>query len=111
MRNSVAASGKQVTVFSSAENLRIPWERLQADLVARTEALDRTVGTLNQEGHFRQKAEALKTVVDRIVCHFSTGNDLKSIEVYAAEDAPRPLSFPVNSLPMDSCLGAFAWDR
>lgn len=92
-------------------NLRIPWERLQADLVARKEALDRTTATLNQEGHFRQKAEALKTIIDRIVCHFGKGkrSTLKSIEVYAPEDAAiRPLALPVNSLQMNSCLCAFA---
>ena len=93
-------------------DLRVPWQRLQADLAARQEALERATTTLNQEGHFRQKAEALKTVIGRIVCHFSRKGkrcSLKSIDLYAAEDAAvRPLTFPVNSLQTDSCLRAFA---
>lgn len=93
------------------EDLRIPWQRLQADLVARQEALERATKMLNQEGHFRQKAEALKTVVDRITCHFSRGKrcTLKSIDLYAAEDgAVRPITFPVIPLQTDWCLCAFA---
>jgi hypothetical protein len=91
-------------------DLRVPWERLQADLLARQEALERATATLNQEGNFRQKAEALKTVIDRIVCNFSRGKrcTLKSIDPYAAEDgAVRPLTFPVNPLQTDWCLRAF----
>jgi hypothetical protein len=93
------------------EDLRVPWQRLQTDLVARQGALERATNMLNQEGHFRQKAEALKTVIDRIVCHFSRGKrcTLKSIDLYAAEDAAvRPLTFPVNSLQTDWCLCALA---
>lgn len=80
--------------------------------MARQEALKRTTATLNQEGHFRQKAEALKTVIDRTVCRFSRAGKrctLKSIDLYAAEDAAvRPLAFPVNALQTDWCLLAFA---
>ena len=78
--------------------------------MARQEALERATNMVNQEGHFRQKAEALKTVIDRIVCDFSRGKrcTLKSIDLYAAEDAAvRPLTFPVNSLQTDWCLCAF----
>ena len=53
----------------------------------------------------------LKTVVDKIVCHFrrvGKGATLESIEVIPAEDAAvRPLTFPV-SLLEDPCLCAFA---
>ncbi|MBN2022374.1 MAG: recombinase family protein [Pirellulales bacterium] len=71
----------------------------------------RATTALNQEGHFRQKAEALKTVVDRIVRHFSRSGKrcrLTSIDLYAAEDgAIRPLSFPgVDSLQTERRLGA-----
>ena len=55
-------------------------------MAARKEALERTTTTLNQEGHFRQKAEALKTVIDRIVCGFD-GTALASIEVVPADGA------------------------
>jgi hypothetical protein len=84
-------------------NLRIPWDRLRADLAARREALKRATATLNQEGHFRQKTEALKCVVDKIVCHFK-GTRLASVEMVPAEDAAvRPLTFP-GPLLEDSCL-------
>ena len=80
-------------------------------LAARKEALERATATLNQEGHFRQKTEVLKTVVDKIVCHFRRVGKratLDSIEVIPAEDAAvRPLTFP-GSLLEDSCLRAFA---
>ena len=80
-------------------------------MAAHKEALQRATATLNQEGHFRQKTEVLKTVVDKIVCHFRRVGRraiLDSIEVIPAEDAAlRPLTFP-GSLPKDSCLGAFA---
>ena len=71
---------------------------LQRSLAARQEALERATATLNQEGHFRQKAEVLKTVVDKIVCHFRRVGKratLESIDVIPAEDAAvRPLTFP-----------------
>jgi hypothetical protein len=80
-------------------------------LAARQGALERATATLNQEGHSRQKAEVLKTVVDKIICHFRRVGKratLDSIEVIPAEDAAiRPLTFP-GSLLTDSCLGAFA---
>jgi hypothetical protein len=80
-------------------------------LAAHREALERAMATVNQEGHCRHKAEVLKTVMDKIVCHFRrVGNraTLESIEVTPAEDAAvRPLTFP-GSLLEDSCLGAFA---
>ena len=88
------------------KNLRIPWDRLRADLAARREAQKRATATLNQEGHFRQKTEALKCVVDKIVCHFK-GTRLDSVEMVPAEDAAvRPLTFP-GPLLEDSCLDAF----
>jgi len=92
------------------QDLRIPWERLRAELAARQEAMERTTATLNQEGHFRQKAEALKTVIGRIVCHFSRRGihcSLKSIDSYAPEVAAvRPLGFPVISPHWNSCQDA-----
>ena len=91
----------------------LSWEYLHGLLAARQEALERATATLNQEGHFRQKAEVLKTVVDKIVCHFRRVGKratLDSIEVIPAEDAAiRPLTFR-GSLLKDSCLGAFARD-
>jgi len=93
-------------------DLRVPWEWLKTDLKARQEALQRATTILNQEGRFRQKAEALKTVVDRIVCYFSKSGrrcTLESIELYAAEDgAIRPLTFPGDSLQMNRRLRASA---
>jgi hypothetical protein len=95
------------------QNLLLRWEFLQNDLVARQEALDRAMTTLNQEGHFRQKTEVLKAVVDKIICHFRRVGKratLESIEIIPAEGAAvRPLSFP-DSLQMNSCLSAFARD-
>ena len=77
---------------------RLSWEYFTDQLAARKEALDRATATLNQEGHVRQKAEVLKTVVDKIVCHFRRVGKratLDSIEVIPAEDAAvRPLTFP-----------------
>ena len=94
-------------------DLRIPWDQFRQELAARQEALARATKTLNQEGRHRQKAEVLRAVVDKIICHFTgTGRRVKleSIEVIPAEDAAvRPLTFP-GSLLTDSCLGAFAWN-
>ena len=91
---------------------RLSWEYFTDQLTARKEALERATATLNQEGQARQKCEVLKTVVDKIVCHFRrVGNRaiLDSIEVIPAEDAAvRPLTFPAASLLKDSCLCAFA---
>ncbi|MCX7428985.1 MAG: recombinase zinc beta ribbon domain-containing protein, partial [Planctomycetia bacterium] len=79
-------------------NLRITWDRIKEDLRQRKAALDHAVSTLNEEGRHRQKAEAVRTVVDRIVCHFqSHGNrhKLTRIEVAASEDgAIQPRTFP-----------------
>jgi predicted nucleic acid-binding Zn-ribbon protein len=90
---------------------RLSWEYLHGLLAARQEALERATAALNQEGHCRQKAEVLKTVVDKIVCHFrrvGKRTTLESIEVIPAEDAAiRPLTFQ-GSLLTDSRLGAFA---
>ena len=97
---------------SDLRDLRLPWEYLHADLAARREALERATTTLNQEGHCRQKAEVLKTVVDKIVCRFRRVGKratLESIDVIPAEDAAvRPLTFPGVALQCDSRLGAFA---
>ncbi|MBN1908829.1 MAG: hypothetical protein JW818_03745 [Pirellulales bacterium] len=79
-------------------DLRGQWEWLQGDLKARKEAFERATTILNQEGRFRQKAEALRTVIGRIVCHFSKSGKrctLKSIDIFAAEDgAIQPFLFP-----------------
>ncbi|MBN2022971.1 MAG: hypothetical protein JW809_09265 [Pirellulales bacterium] len=97
-------------------DLRVPREWLQTNLKARQEALERATAILNQESRFRQKAEALKTVVDRIVCHFSRSGKrctLKSIDIHAAEDgAIQPLSFPESdSLQMNRRLGVLAREK
>jgi len=77
-------------------DLRVPWERLRDDLAARQGALDRATAALNQEGRFRQKAEVLRTVADKIVCHFRRVGQratLESVEVIPVEDAAlRPLA-------------------
>ena len=92
-------------------NARGMWEYFHDLLASRKEALERATAALNQEGHCRHKAEVLKTVVDKIVCHFRRVGKratLESIEVIPAEDAAvRPLTFP-GSLLEDSCLSAFA---
>jgi hypothetical protein len=92
-------------------DLRVSWDYFTSQLTARKEALERATATLNQEGHCRHKSEVLKTVVDKIVCHFRRVGKratLESIEVIPAEDAAvRPLTFP-GSLLEDSCLCAFA---
>jgi len=93
------------------QNARGTWEYLRDDLVARKEALERTLATLNKEGHFRQKTEALRTAVDKIVCHFRRVGKraiLESVQIVPAEGAAvQPLTFPCPLL-MDSCLSAFA---
>ena len=87
-------------------NLRITWDRLKEDLHQRKAALDQAVSTLNEEGRHRQKAEAVRTVVDRIVCHFQPHgkrHTLSSIEIAAAEDgAIRPHTFPEVTLQADA---------
>ena len=94
------------------QDSRLSWEYFTDQLTARKEALDRATATLNQEGQVRQKAEVLKTVVDKIVCHFRRVGKhatLDSIDVIPAEDAAvRPLTFPAASLLKDSRLRAFA---
>jgi hypothetical protein len=86
-------------------DLGITWDRIKEDLRQRKAALDQAVSRLNQEGRHRQKAEAVRTVVDRIVCHFQAhGNrhELSSIEIAASEDgAIRPLTFPEVTLQSD----------
>jgi DNA invertase Pin-like site-specific DNA recombinase len=93
-------------------DLRISWDQCRQDLAARQEALARAFKTLNQEGRHRQKAEVLRAVIGKIICHFTgTGRRVKleSVDVIAAEDAAvRPLSFPPASLLTDLRLGAFA---
>ena len=96
------------------KNLRVPWDQVRADLAARREALERTTAILNQEGHFRQKTEALKCVVDKIVCHFK-GTRLDSVEMVPAEDAAvRPLTFPgplLEDLCQDAKKRRMTWSR
>jgi DNA invertase Pin-like site-specific DNA recombinase len=92
-------------------DLRIPWDQFRQELSARQDALAKATTTLNLEGRHRQKAEVLRAVVDKIICHF-TGSGrrvrLESIEVIPAEDAAvRPLTFP-GSLLKDSCLATAA---
>ena len=87
-------------------DLRVPWESLRADLAARQQAMERATTTLNLEGHFRHKAEAVKTVIGRIVCNFTQVGkrcSMKTIEIHAPEDAAvQPLTFPVTSPHWDS---------
>jgi hypothetical protein len=74
-------------------------------LSARKETLERTTATVNQEGHFRHKTEALECLVDKIVCHFK-GTRLDTVEMVPAEDtAIRLLTFR-RPLLEDSCQGA-----
>jgi hypothetical protein len=88
------------------------WDYFLAQLTERKAALDRAVSTLNQEGRHRQKAEALRSAVGDIVCHFQEQGKrrkLVSIEVAAAEDgAVQPLTFPGVTLQSDTRLRAFA---
>ncbi len=93
-------------------DLRVPWENLKAELLARKEALARTLDTLNREGHHRQKAGTLRSAIGQIICHFKPkgrGAQLESVDIIAAEDgAIRPLNFPGMTLQTDSRLGALA---
>ena len=69
-------------------DLRGPWDHFKAQLRERKAALDKAVSTLNEEGQHRQKAEALRSVVGEIVCHFQDQGKrrkLVSIEVVAVE--------------------------
>jgi len=52
------------------EDLRVPWGKVQAELTARRKALDNALVILGKQGADRQKTEALRGVIDRIVCHF-----------------------------------------
>jgi DNA invertase Pin-like site-specific DNA recombinase len=92
-------------------DLRIPWDQVRQELSARQEALARATETLNHEGRHRQKAEVIRAVVDKIICHFSGSGRrvrLESIEVIPAEGAAvRPLTFP-GSLLENWCLDTFA---
>lgn len=51
-------------------DLREPFARLKAEMVARREAIDTALATVNRESSGRKKAEALGRVVKEIVCHF-----------------------------------------
>jgi len=44
--------------------------RLRDELAARQQSFDRAKRTIGREAAGRQKSEALRTVVDRIVCYF-----------------------------------------
>jgi hypothetical protein len=93
-----ALQDEQEALRRDLNDSRLSWDYLRGQLAARKEALERATATLNQEGHVRQKAEVLKTVVDKIVCHFRRVGKhatLESIELIPAEDAAvRPLTFP-----------------
>ena len=88
------------------------WDYFLAQLTERKAALDKAVSTLNEEGQHRQKAEALRSVVGKIVCHFQDQGKrrkLVSIEVVATEGGTvQPLTFPGVTLQSDTRLGAFA---
>ncbi len=49
---------------------RGPYQRLRAELDARREGLAKARATIGKAGAERQKADALRGVVDKIVCHF-----------------------------------------
>jgi hypothetical protein len=51
-------------------DLRIPWESMRGELVARRDALERATEAVAQDGAYRQKTEALKGAISQIVCHF-----------------------------------------
>jgi hypothetical protein len=89
------------------------WDYFLAQLTERKTALDKAVSTLNEEGQHRQKAEALRSVVGEIVCHFQDQGKrrkLVSIEVIAAAEggAAQPVTFPGVTLQSDTRLGVFA---
>ncbi|MGQ0633429.1 MAG: recombinase family protein [Planctomycetaceae bacterium] len=78
---------------------REPYRNLQAELTARKASLEQASATIGRDGAGRVKAETLRGVVDRIVCHFrhtstkASANNGKSIlnrvEIYpiSAESA------------------------
>jgi DNA invertase Pin-like site-specific DNA recombinase len=93
-------------------DLRVPYRNLRDELIARQEALEKAVATLNTDGQYRQKNEALRGVIDRIVCQFTYQNEngkplartsrLKSVEIAAADGGSE-------TTPQSECrLSAFA---
>jgi hypothetical protein len=63
----------QVELEAMRERLidwRGPYQRLRAELDARREGLAKAKATIGKAGAERQKADALRGVVDKIVCHF-----------------------------------------
>jgi hypothetical protein len=56
----------------------LPWDNVKGELRDRREALDNAEAILGGEGADRQKTEALRKVIDKIVCNFRhTGKDGK----------------------------------
>lgn len=80
----VAALREQV------EDLTAPWEEVSAEAHSRSEAMGMALAITNETGP--RKAEALKGVVDKIVCHFryqGIKSIIDSVEIHAASaDAP-----------------------
>ena len=61
-----------------AKDLRVPWDNLKAELKGRRKALDDAEAIIGKRCDGRRKTEALRGVIDRIVCHFRyTGQDGK----------------------------------
>jgi len=98
------------------KNWGVHWGRLTSQLKTHKDALARATTTLNQEGHHRAKAAAIRTVIGEIICTFKPGRPatLETLKIVAvksggAADQPQPfcrLSSPKNTLKstlVDDC--------
>ena len=111
-------SGRREIGLKTEEDHPVPrdssYKSEMLPLRERKAALDKAVSTLNEEGQHRQKAEALRSAVGEIVCHFQDQGKrrkLVSIEVVAVEGgAAQPVTFPGVTLQSDTRLCDFAWN-
>jgi DNA invertase Pin-like site-specific DNA recombinase len=87
-------------------DLREPWARLCEETKDRAEAFDSAYRAMDTGASYRQKAEALRGVVDRVVCYFrytnrdgspSVKSTLDRVEIIPLEGSPARLPVGITS--------------
>jgi DNA invertase Pin-like site-specific DNA recombinase len=88
-------------------DLRMPWDSVCREVQDRADALTFAGETLEREGVYRQKGEALRGVIDKIVCHFSYSSNsgkalkdrsrLESVEILPVSG--RAIKLPLETSP------------
>jgi DNA invertase Pin-like site-specific DNA recombinase len=80
-------------------DLRGPLDAWRRELETRRAALDKAQSSLTMEGQFRQKADALRPVIERIVCQFNSDGRCRLQMVQVNPGAPLPQQAPGAPLP------------